>query len=76
MRVRYHRLTPRQQQVFVWVTAGLLNKQIAALLGTGEKTIKVHRARVMTTMQARSLAELVRQAERLQITVPEVGDLL
>ena len=76
LRVRYHRLTPRQQQVFVWVTAGLLNKQIAALLGTGEKTIKVHRARVMATMQARSLAELVRQAERLQIMVPEVGDLL
>ena len=76
LRGRYYRLTPRQQQVFAWVTAGLLNKQIAASLGTSEKTIKVHRARVMTTMQARSLADLVRQAERLQITVPDVGDLL
>jgi len=45
-----------------------LNKQIAgAQLGTGEKNIKVHRARVMTTMQAASLADLVRQAERLQL---------
>ena len=67
LRARYDRLTPRQQQVFAWVATGLLNKQIAAQLGTGEKNIKVHRARVMTTMQAGSLADLVRQAERLQL---------
>ena len=67
LRARYDRLTPRQQQVFAWVATGLLNKQIAAQLGTGEKNIKVHRARVMATMQARSLADLVRQAERLQL---------
>ena len=67
LRARYDRLTPQQQQVFAWVATGLLNKQIAAQLGTGEKNIKVHRARVMTTMQAGSLADLVRQAERLQL---------
>ena len=67
LRARYERLTPRQQQVFAWVATGLLNKQIAARLGTGEKTIKVHRARVMATMQAGSLADLVRQAGRLQL---------
>ena len=67
LRVRYDRLTPRQQQVFALVTTGMLNKQIAAQLGTTESTIKVHRARVMTTMQAGSLADLVRQAERLQL---------
>ena len=67
LRARYDRLTRRQQQVFAWVATGLPNKQIAAQLGTGEKTIKVHRARVMATMQARSLADLVRQAERLQL---------
>ena len=67
LRTRYDRLTPRQQQVFAWVASGLPNRQIAAQLGTGEKNIKVHRARVMTTMQAGSLADLVRQAERLQL---------
>ena len=67
LRARYDRLTPRQQQVFALVATGLLNKQIAAQLGTGVKNIKVHRARVMTTMQAGSLADLVRQAERLQL---------
>ena len=67
LRARYDRLTPRQQQVFGWVATGLPNKQIAGQLGTGEKNIKVHRARVMATMQAGSLADLVRQAERLQL---------
>tara|TARA_B100000029_G_C17022120_1_gene758964 strand:+ start:29 stop:520 length:492 start_codon:yes stop_codon:yes gene_type:complete len=73
LRGRYDRLTPRQQQVFGLVATGLLNKQVAAQLGTSEKTIKVHRARVMTTMQAGSLADLVRQAERLQLR-PVSGD--
>ena len=70
LRGRYERLTPRQQQVFAWVATGLLNKQIAAELGTSEKTIKVHRGRVMRTMQAASLADLVRQAERLRLRAP------
>jgi FixJ family two-component response regulator len=67
---RYERLTPRQRQVFAWVATGLLNKQVAAELGTSEKTIKVHRGRVMRTMQAGSLADLVRQAERLRLKAP------
>ena len=54
------------------MTTGLLNKQVAAHLGTSEKTIKVHRARVMTKMRARSLAELVRQAARLETTPAQV----
>jgi FixJ family two-component response regulator len=56
-------LTPRERQVLEGVVAGRLNKQIAADLGTVEKTIKVHRARVMHKMRARSLAELVRLAD-------------
>jgi len=55
-------LTPREREVFALVVSGLLNKQIAAELGTSEKTIKVHRARVMQKMRADSLADLVRLA--------------
>jgi FixJ family two-component response regulator len=64
---RYGLLTPRERQVFQLVTAGLLNKQAGADLGTTEKTIKVHRARVMSKMKAESLAELVRMADQLHI---------
>ncbi len=60
-------LTPREHEVMVRVVAGRLNKQIAAELGTSEKTIKVHRARVMEKLQAASLADLVRAAEKLGI---------
>ena len=56
-------LTPRESEVFRHVIAGRLNKQIAARLGTAEKTIKVHRARVMHKMSVRSVAELTRVAE-------------
>jgi FixJ family two-component response regulator/signal transduction histidine kinase len=64
---RYERLTPREREVFALVSAGLLNKQIAAELGTVEKTIKQHRGRVMEKMEAQSAAELVILAERLGV---------
>jgi len=64
---RIKELTPREHQVFTLVVSGLLNKQIAAELGTSEKTVKVQRARVMQKMQADSLADLVRMAERAGI---------
>lgn len=62
---RYATLTTRECEVFDGVVAGLLNKQIAAQLGTAEKTVKVHRAHVMQKMAAPSLANLVRMADRL-----------
>ena len=58
-------LTPREREVCALVATGRLNKQIAHLLGTSEKTVKVHRARVMAKMQVASLAELVRAVDRL-----------
>ncbi len=60
-------LTPREREVMELVVTGMLNKQIAHELGTVEKTIKIHRARVMQKMKAGSLAELVRIAERIGI---------
>jgi FixJ family two-component response regulator len=61
-------LTPREREVFALVVTGLLNKQVGAELGATEKTIKVHRARVMEKMRAASLAELVRMADRIGLT--------
>jgi FixJ family two-component response regulator len=61
-------LTPREREVFAHVVAGQLNKQIAADLGTVEKTIKVHRGRVMEKLGVRTLADLVRLAERAGIS--------
>jgi FixJ family two-component response regulator len=63
---RYALLTPRERQVFQLVTAGLLNKQAGAELGTVERTVKAQRARVMFKMKADSLAELVRMADQLK----------
>lgn len=58
-------LTPREREVMAHVVSGQLNKQIAAELGTGEQNIKLHRAHIMQKMAVRSLADLVRAAERL-----------
>jgi FixJ family two-component response regulator len=66
VRRRVETLTPRERQVLSRVVAGFLNKQIAAELGTVEKTVKVHRARVMQKMQARSVQELVLMTVQLE----------
>ncbi len=63
---RLESLTPREREVLTHVMDGRLNKQIAADLGTAEKTVKVHRARAMEKMRVRSVAELVRMVERAQ----------
>lgn len=68
--LRMERLTPRECEVFALVATGLLNKQVGFELGTSEKTIKVHRARVMEKMEAKSLADLVRMAGQLGLVAP------
>lgn len=70
IRRRYDTLTPREREVMAHIVTGALNKQVAGTLGTSEKTIKVHRARIFAKMEAESLAELVRLAARLGIHGP------
>ena len=65
-------MTPRERDVLALVVTGLLNKQIAGELGTSEAAVKVHRQHVMTKMRAGSLAALVRMADRLGISTPQV----
>lgn len=67
---RVKTLTAREMEVFALVVTGMLNKQIAGALGIGEKTVKVHRARVMEKMRAGSVAELVRLADAVGVIVP------
>jgi FixJ family two-component response regulator len=71
IRQRVKMLTPRQTEVFALVVTGMLNKQIAHAIGVGEKTVKVHRARVMNKMKAGSVAELVRLADRVGVIAPQ-----
>lgn len=65
---RIDSLTPREYEVFLLVVTGILNKQIASELGMSEKTVKVHRGRVMQKMEAASLADLVRMAEKNRLS--------
>jgi FixJ family two-component response regulator len=65
LRARYAKVTPREREVMQLVVTGMLNKQIAAELGTSEVTVKLHRGRVMHKMEAESVADLVRMADRI-----------
>lgn len=68
---RYSRLTPREREVLVLIVAGRLNKQAAAELGISEITCQVHRGQIMRKMSAESLADLVRMASKMGISLPK-----
>ena len=71
LRSRFASLTPREREVMERVAGGMLNKQIAQALGTSEATVKIQRHHVMQKMEAGSLADLVRMADRLGIVTPK-----
>jgi FixJ family two-component response regulator len=71
IRARYATLSPREQQVMALVTAGKLNKQVAGDLELSEITVKIHRGSAMRKMGARTLPDLVRMAEALQVRPPQ-----
>jgi FixJ family two-component response regulator len=70
LKSNFESLTPREQEIMGFVTAGLMNKQIAGEIGVSEITVKVHRGNVMRKMDAKSLADLVRMADALGIRRP------
>jgi FixJ family two-component response regulator len=70
LRALFESLTPREREVMGFVTAGLMNKQIAAEIGLSEITVKIHRSHVMKKMGARSLADLVKMAGLLGVRRP------
>lgn len=74
IKARLAKLTPREREVLSHVVAGRLNKQIAGDLGTAEKTVKVHRGRMMNKLGVRTVQDLVRLAERAGI-VPQLADV-
>ena len=71
LRTRYESLTAREREVFALVVTGSLNKQIALQLGTTERTVKAHRGQMVQKMQADSVAELVRMADKLGISAQQ-----
>jgi FixJ family two-component response regulator len=71
IRRRIELLTPRENEIFPYIITGMLNKQIALKLGIAEKTVKVHRGRIMEKLRVDSVAELVRLAEKARIKAPE-----
>jgi RNA polymerase sigma factor (sigma-70 family) len=71
LRASLDTLTPREREVMVLVVAGLQNKQIAHEIGLTEATVKAHRGQLMRKMRARSLAELVRMADKLKLSHPK-----
>ena len=70
LRERFESLTPREREIMALVTAGLMNKQAAGELGLSEITVKIHRGHIMRKMAVRSLADLVRAGEALEVHQP------